>query len=93
MGIDGGCAVRYAARPMGVEMEVFLIPRDNAFRPDGASLATFVEKLRAGRWVCDPQTPSFREMKFAMMRPHVHAAETGAYVARLAREGAGWNVY
>jgi hypothetical protein len=81
---------------MGVEMEVFLIPRDNAFRPDGPALAAFVEALRAGRWVCDPQLPSFEAMRFEGMRRNAHAAKTGAYVAKLAdrilrvRDGAGY---
>jgi hypothetical protein len=80
---------------MGVEMRIFLVPRDNAFRPDGAALASFVEKLRAGQWIADPTTPVFGELRFRMTRTSVHAAKTGAYLSKAAssiarlRDGAG----
>jgi hypothetical protein len=84
---------------MGVEMRVFLIPRINSFRPNAEALASFVEKLRDGAWVCDPKKPWFPKMTFKTYRHHVHAKTTGAYVETLAdgikrvKEGAGYRPF
>jgi hypothetical protein len=67
---------------MGVEKKVYVIPRNNSFRPPAGALAGFVERLRQDDWVADPARPWFGNLTFTGMKDHKHAKATGGYVER-----------
>ena len=75
---------------MGVEFRIFHFPVDCTFRPSARRLADFVAALRSERWAASPREPWFRELSFADMKPHVFAAESGAYVHRLVEHQASY---
>jgi hypothetical protein len=76
---------------MSTESRIFLIPRNNSFKPDAESLARFLDELRKGAWICDPEAPDFAALTFTTMRQSAFASKTGAYCKVSVSTGKGSN--
>ena len=57
----------------------WLVPKGNTFCPSGAAIAQLVEHLRKEKWICDPASASFRDLRFDGAPL---AAKTGGFAKR-----------
>jgi hypothetical protein len=64
---------------VGVEYRHYLMPASRPFRPDASQTVGLIEALRAGRWIADPASPSFKKMKFQTTHAAEHAKKCGAF--------------
>ena len=66
---------------MGVEYERWLIAKGNVFSPSADAIVKLVAKLRAERWLVEPDAAELATFRFKGRREQ-HGQKTGAYAVR-----------
>ncbi len=76
---------------MSVEYARWLVAKSSYFLPEAPSIASFIEALRAGKWIADPATGDLTLLRFEGLRAEF-AKVTGGYAIRTVDHTFGENV-